>query len=315
MDWGLCGERNCWGTKASWRRRGRRSTGAGQYDACWNSGIDVQRAQKDVWGDAGCYQRQSEWSCKYRWWGVWGRRRWWRDWAGQFERRWPTRLGDAHNHQHGPAAHGEVSAEADDARRIDSTGMGGCSRGKKYGTTELRVPAVVQPQTNDDTPARPPATFGELMENFDIVPGISQRPQGTSRPGTSQIRPGSVKPQSKSSIPSGEPAAEPDLSMLLKAKPVQWVSFYPCIEPPANHHIDIGFRRRDGDGWSICGRIEVQTVLFDVWSRWKASCLTILPRVSFGLISVTKLWDMIICLCMCKGRTHHVKVQKSKSGC
>jgi hypothetical protein len=33
-------------------------------------------------------------------------------------------------------------------------------RDKKYGTTELRVPAVVQPQTNDDTPAHLPATCG-----------------------------------------------------------------------------------------------------------------------------------------------------------
>jgi len=83
-------------------------------------------------------------------------------------------------------------------------------RDKKYGTSELRVPAVVQPQTNDDAPAPPPTTFGELMETLDIVPGILQRPQGTSRPGSSHIRPGSVNPQSKLSIPSGEPAAEPE---------------------------------------------------------------------------------------------------------
>jgi len=44
-------------------------------------------------------------------------------------------------------------------------------RDMKYGTTELRVPAVVQPQTNDDAPAPLPATFGELMESLDIVPG------------------------------------------------------------------------------------------------------------------------------------------------
>jgi len=83
-------------------------------------------------------------------------------------------------------------------------------RDKKYGTSELRVPAVVQPQTNDDAPAPPPTTFGELMESLDIVPGILQRPQGTSRPGSSHIRLGSVKTQSKLSIPSGEPAAEPE---------------------------------------------------------------------------------------------------------
>jgi len=102
-------------------------------------------------------------------------------------------------------------------------------RDMKYGTTELRVPAVVEPQTMDDAAATPPATFGELMESLDIVPGRSQRPRGTSRPGSSHIRLGSVKPKSQSSIPSDEPAAEPDSSMLLKAKPVETVSFYPCI--------------------------------------------------------------------------------------
>jgi hypothetical protein len=45
-------------------------------------------------------------------------------------------------------------------------------RDMKYGTTELSVPAVVQPQTNDDPPAPPPATFGELRERLDIVKGI-----------------------------------------------------------------------------------------------------------------------------------------------
>jgi len=102
-------------------------------------------------------------------------------------------------------------------------------RDEKYSTTELRVPAVVQPQTMNDAPAPPPATFGEQMESLDIVPRISQRPQGTSRPGSSHIRLGSLKPQSQSIIPSGEPAAEPDSSMLLKAKPVEPVSFYHCI--------------------------------------------------------------------------------------
>ena len=102
-------------------------------------------------------------------------------------------------------------------------------RDEKHGTTELRVPAIVQPQTTDDAPAPPPATLGELMESLDIAPGISQRLQGTSRPGRSHIRLGSVKPQSRSSIPSGEPAAEPDSSMLLKVKPVECVGFYPGI--------------------------------------------------------------------------------------
>jgi len=79
-------------------------------------------------------------------------------------------------------------------------------RGRKYGASELRVLAVVQPHTNDNAPEPPPRSFGELMESLDIVPGISQRLQGTSPPDSSHLRLGSVKPQSKSSIPSGEPA-------------------------------------------------------------------------------------------------------------
>jgi len=67
------------------------------------------------------------------------------------------------------------------------------------------------------------------MERYDIVPGISQMPQGTSRPGSSRIRLGSVKPQSNTTISVLEPAAEPDTLPLLKAKPVEPVSFYPCL--------------------------------------------------------------------------------------
>jgi len=64
------------------------------------------------------------------------------------------------------------------------------------------------------------------MGSLDIVPGVLE---GTSRPESSHIRLGSVKPQSKSSIPGGEPDVESDSSTLLNTKPVEPVSFYPCI--------------------------------------------------------------------------------------
>jgi hypothetical protein len=134
-------------------------------------------------------------------------------------------------------------------------------RDPKYVTSELRVPAVIQPQTNDNALPHPPTTFAELLESLDIVPRISK---GTSRPGSSHIRLSLVTPQSQLSIPHGEPAAEPNSSPLLKANPVEPVSFYPCIRPPANYHIDIGFRRRDGDGSCVCGRIDMQIDIFDV---------------------------------------------------
>jgi len=113
-----------------------------------------------------------------------------------------------------------------------------CERDQEYGTSKLRVLAVALPQTNDDAPPHPLTTFAELMESLDIVPGILQ---GTCWRGSSHIRLSSVKPQSESSIPSSEPAAEPDSSPLLKVKPVEPVSFDPCIWPQDNYNIDIGF--------------------------------------------------------------------------
>jgi len=87
------------------------------------------------------------------------------------------------------------------------------------------------------------------------------------------------------------------------------------IASTANHHIDIRFGRRNGDG-SCAGRgTKRQMCIIEVLFLGNAICVPILIRVSFFLISVTKLWDMIICLCMCKGRTHHTKDLESKSPC
>jgi len=94
---------------------------------------------------------------------------------------------------------------------------------KKYGTSELRVPAVVEPQPDNHVAEPAPTTFGELMQLLEIVPGISQMPQGTSRPECSHIRLGSVKPQSNISISGLLPAIDSDMSTLLKAKPVELV--------------------------------------------------------------------------------------------
>jgi len=72
------------------------------------------------------YRRQSEWSCKFRRWGGCGTWGWWRDRGWPAPQRWRTWLGHGHNHQNCTAEHGEVLAEADEAWRIDATGMGGC---------------------------------------------------------------------------------------------------------------------------------------------------------------------------------------------
>jgi len=102
-------------------------------------------------------------------------------------------------------------------------------RDMKYGTTELKIPAVGKPQ-EDSTAATPsPTTFGELMQSLDIVPGQSKMPQVTSRQGTSLMRLGSEQPQADNHIVLPMPTAEPDSSPIEIAKPDQPVSFYPCI--------------------------------------------------------------------------------------
>ena len=70
-----------------------------------------------------------------------------------------------------------------------------CERDMMYRMTELKVPALLTPQT-DRTAATPSrTTFGDLMQVLDIVPGQSQMPQVTSRQGSSQIRLGWGKHQ------------------------------------------------------------------------------------------------------------------------
>jgi hypothetical protein len=102
-------------------------------------------------------------------------------------------------------------------------------RDRKYGKTELKLLAVGKPQT-DSTAATPSlTTFRELMQLRDIVPGQSQMPQVTTRQGSSQQRQWLETPQADNHIVQPIPAEVPDLSEIWIAKPVQPVSFNPCI--------------------------------------------------------------------------------------
>jgi len=66
----------------------------------------------------------------------------------------------------------------------------------KCGTSKSMVPAVVKLQTADDEAEPSHTTFVELMECLDIVPGILQMPQWTSRQGSRHFGLGSAKPWS-----------------------------------------------------------------------------------------------------------------------
>jgi hypothetical protein len=118
-------------------------------------------------------------------------------------------------------------------------------------------------------------TFGELMKHHDIVPGIPQMPPGTSLHGNKYIRLGWVNLRSNTSTPGLELATEPDRSSLLNSNRDDPTSCYLWIEPPANHHIELGLGWRHCDSTSVCGRIYTQYVTFDIKSGWKVICLAI----------------------------------------
>jgi len=94
-----------------------------------------------------------------------------------------------------------------------------------YGSTALKVPAVVNPQS-DMTAATPsPTTFGDLMQVLGIIPGQAQMLQVKSRQGSSQMRLGSQNPQADNHIV----CPLPDSAQREIATPVQPVSIYPSI--------------------------------------------------------------------------------------
>jgi len=102
----------------------------------------------------------------------------------------------------------------------------------KYGTTECKVPAHVEPQKDIVAAALALTPSGEHMESLDIVCGIWQIPQGTSRPESIHESLGSGKPQSNKRIAWFSPDMEPYLSSIKKSKPVEPASSYLCIVPP-----------------------------------------------------------------------------------
>jgi hypothetical protein len=105
-------------------------------------------------------------------------------------------------------------------------------RDMRYGTAELMVPAVVKPQTDSTTATPPPITVGEHMQTPEIVRGKPEMPPVTSRPGRSQMRLGSEKPQSHIFIPVLSPGMATDSIPIQDVNPVEPVSFYPCMKDP-----------------------------------------------------------------------------------
>jgi len=105
-------------------------------------------------------------------------------------------------------------------------------RAMKYGTAELNVPAVVTPRIDTTAASASPTTAGEHMQTLDIVRGQLEMPAVTSQPGSSQTRLGSEKPESNKFIPVLSPDVATDSTPMHDAKPVEPVSFYPCMKHP-----------------------------------------------------------------------------------
>jgi len=82
----------------------------------------------------------------------------------------------------------------------------------------------------------------------------------------------------------------------------------------ANYHTGIGLRWTYCNGSFVVGTLYAQLVSIDNFSLRKVIGVPILLCVIIFFISLTKLWDMISCLCMCKYHTAHTKVLYSKLG-
>jgi len=100
-------------------------------------------------------------------------------------------------------------------------------RDMKYGTTKLKVPAVVQAQREGVATYSVPMTFGNPMETLGSIPGKSQMPQVTYRLRSSQMTVGLRKPKTQERIPSLPPAPVPDLSMNQTPNHFEPVSYNP----------------------------------------------------------------------------------------
>jgi len=70
------------------------------------------------------------------------------------------------------------------------------------------------------------------MQTPEIIQGQSQMPAVTSRPGSSQMKLGSEKPQSRKFRPVLSPSMATDAMPIQDANPVEPVSFDPCMKHP-----------------------------------------------------------------------------------
>jgi len=181
----------------------------------------------------------------------------------------------------------------------------------QYGTITLSVPAVGTLQIDDIAVAPTPRTLEESMEWLDVVHGISQMLQGNFWWESGNMRLGSRQPQSSNVIVCLLPEADINSVCVQNLKPVYPVGYYPCWLPPelitiekvdsAKELVTPPALPEELRGKLVCLMSYLTKKLF----VYQFCC------VSTFLILETEWWDTIICLRICKGGTHHVKVLKS----
>jgi len=188
-----------------------------------------------------------------------------------------------------------------------------CERDEKDGMTELNVPAVIQLHTEDDAASFAPIPFGKPMETLDSISrNIANAPSGFStRKLSYEARfPETLDRQTHSVYLARHSArfitdSEIEACWTCRLSPLYIVSL-------ADYHIQIGVGQRNRNGSCVPTDVNEQIAIVGGVSLRKAIRVPILLCVSFYLISVTKLWDMIICLCICKGRMGHANVLDCK---
>jgi hypothetical protein len=105
-------------------------------------------------------------------------------------------------------------------------------RDMKYRTFKLTVLAVIKPKI-DTTVATPlPTTFGKRVLSIEIVQVQMQMPAVTSRPGSTKMRQDLEKPQLHKFSPVRWVDAVTNSMPIHDSKPVEPISWYPCINHP-----------------------------------------------------------------------------------
>jgi hypothetical protein len=138
-------------------------------------------------------------------------------------------------------------------------------------------------------------------------------PLGSSQAECSHMKLASRKWQSHISIKSLMPGAVRNSSPIQTSKPVKLHKFWLLHIPFLPHyHTTIWFRRRHCNGSWVISRWCGQSLITDNISPRKQIRVSILKYVSIFVISVTKLSEMIICWCMCKGHMAHKQDLDSK---